>query len=111
MSALFHVTSVRNRQSIRRFGLDPARMGAAPGIAGSTRPEADGIFLAEQWDLDWFVGLNNTGGPVDVWQVDGVDADRLVGNGSGYFYLPGRIGAEQVTLVRRAAGAVDPARE
>ncbi|SDJ02514.1 hypothetical protein SAMN05444157_1340 [Frankineae bacterium MT45] len=100
VSTMFHVSSVRNRHSIQSYGLDASRMGAAPGIAGSTRPEAEGIFLsAEKWDVDWFVRMNNTGGPVDVWQVDGVDADRMVGNGSGYFYFPGRIAVDQLTLV------------
>jgi hypothetical protein len=32
---LYHVTSVRNRGSIRAHGLDWTRMGEAPGIAGS----------------------------------------------------------------------------
>jgi len=41
----FPVTSVRNRESILRNGLDPARMGAAPGIAGSRTPRANGIFV------------------------------------------------------------------
>ena len=99
---MFHVSSVRNRRSIQSFGLDASRMGAAPGIAGSTRPEADGIFLsADEWDADFFVRMNNTGGPVDVWQVDDVDADLLVDNGNGFFYLPGRIAADRLTLHQR----------
>ena len=99
---MFHVSSVRNRTSIRAYGLDVARMGAARGIAGSTRPEAQGVFLSsEEWDVDWFVRINNTGGPVDVWRVDDVDPDQLVGNGNGYFYLPGRIPADRLTLHRQ----------
>jgi hypothetical protein len=77
-------------------------MGAAPGIAGSTRPEADGVFLSsEDGDVDYFVRMNNTGGRVDVWQVDGIDADQMLDNGNGYFYLPGRIPADRITLVQR----------
>lgn len=99
---MFHVSSVRNRRSIEAYGLDVSRMGVAPGIAGSTRPEADGIFLStDEWDANYFVRMNNTGGPVDVWQVDGVDAELMLGNGTGYFYLPGRIPPDRVTLVRR----------
>ncbi len=97
----FHVTSVRNRESILRHGLDPARMGAAPGIAGSRTPEADGIFVARgTWEADWFVGMNNTGGPVDVWAVGGVDPFRLEDNGTGYLDVPGTVAADRLTLVR-----------
>lgn len=98
---MFHVSSVLNRRSIQSYGLDSSRMGAARGIAGSTRPEADGIFLVEdEWDVSYFVRMNNTGGPVDVWQVEGVDVDQMVDNGNGYFYLPGRIPVGQLTLVQ-----------
>lgn len=89
VSTLFHVTSVRNRSSIQSHGLDTSRMGAAPGIASSSRPEADGIFLCDEaFTVDFFVRMNNTGGSVDVWQVDGVDADQLVDNGNGFFTYP-----------------------
>jgi hypothetical protein len=98
---MFHVSSVRNRDSIRRHGLDASRMGAAPGIAGSSRPEAGGIFLcSDAFTAEFFVRMNNTGGPVDVWQVGGVDAGELRDNGNGFFYLPGGIAADRVTLVR-----------
>ena len=64
VSKMFHVTSVANRDSILRYGLDWSRMGAAPGIAGSRAQEAEGVFLAsDEFEADWFVG-----------------------NGSGYFY-------------------------
>jgi len=43
MARLFHVSSVANRDSILAYGLDWTRMGAAPGIAGSLAPEADGF--------------------------------------------------------------------
>lgn len=97
----FHVTSTLNRESVRRHGLDPGRMGAAPGIAGSTRPEADGVFLArDAFETDWFVDMNNTGGPVDVWRVDGVDPDLLQDNGNGHVYLPGTVPPARLALVR-----------
>jgi hypothetical protein len=97
---MFHVSSVLNRSSIQRHGLDSSRMGAAPGIAGSRRPEADGIFLCLDLSIvEWFIQLNNTGSPVDVWQVDGVDAEHLLDNGSGLHYLPGRIALDRITLL------------
>jgi hypothetical protein len=97
----FHVTSSLNRRSIEEFGLDWTRMSAAPGIAGSRAPEAEGCFLVDhEADVDWFVRMNNTGGPVDVWRVDGIDPARLVANGSGYYYLPARVPRQQLVLLR-----------
>ena len=100
MASRFHVTSVANRVSIRRHGLDWSRMGAARGIAGSAAPEVQGCFLAaDERDADWFVRLNNTGGPVDVWEVSGVDDGDLL-ELSGHAYLPARIHRGQLRLVR-----------
>jgi hypothetical protein len=48
--------------------------------------------------VDFFVRMNNTGGPVDVWAVSGTFEDQMIDNGSGFFYFPGRIPATQVTL-------------
>jgi hypothetical protein len=104
VSRLLHVSSTRNRESISRHGLDWARMGAARGIAGSERPEVDGIFLCRNdFEADWFVRMNNTGGPVDVWGVDGVDEAELVESGNGYAHLPARIPPGQLTLIEREA--------
>lgn len=95
-----------NRESIRAFGLDWTRMGAARGIAGSTCPEVDGIFLCtDEFTVDFFVRMNNSGGDVDVWQVDGIDRDELRDNGSGFEYLPAKISPDQVTLVRTDGAA------
>ena len=100
VASRFHVTSTANRDSIRRHGLDWRRMGAARGIAGSLAPEVEGCFLAEdEWTADWFVRLNNTGGPVDVWEVAGVDDGDLL-EFSGYAYLPATIHRGQLRLVR-----------
>ena len=97
----FHVTSVENRTSIQHHGLDWRRMGAAPGIAGSRCPEQEGCFLAfDEWTADYFVEMNNTGGPVDVWAVDGVDEETLVTSGEGYDYYPGVIPPARLRLVR-----------
>jgi hypothetical protein len=100
MSRFFHVTSALNRESILAHGLDWTRMGAAPGIAGSHEPEEDGVFLSgSEFDARWFVAMNNTGGPVDVWAVDGIDPEQLVTTQSGYDYFPGRIPSERLALV------------
>ena len=103
MPRMFHVSSAANRASIREHGLDWTRMQAARGIAGSRRPEADGIFLcADEHEAQYFVRLNNTGTAVDVWQVEGIDERALLPNGSGYFFLPARIPPERVSLLRTA---------
>lgn len=76
-------------------------MGAAPGIAGSRRPEVEGIFVCPgEETADFFLQINNTGGPVDLWSVDGIDEELLIDNGNGFLYLPGHIPAARVRLVR-----------
>lgn len=96
-----HVSSVLNRQSIAQHGLDWARMGDAPGIAGSRRPEVEGIFLCRgEEEAEFFLQINNTRGPVDLWSVDGIDERSLLDNGNGFVYLPGRVPAARVRLLR-----------
>ncbi|MFE5591409.1 hypothetical protein [Streptomyces sp. NPDC056549] len=100
-SDLFHVSSILNRRSIAQHGLDWARMSAAPGIAGSSRPEVEGIFVCRgEEEADFFLQINNTDGPVDLWSVHGIDEASLLDNGNGFVYLPDRIPAAQVRLVR-----------
>lgn len=83
-------------------GLDWTRMGAARGIAGSNEPEEDGVFLClDEFDAKYFVEMNNTGGPVDVWAIDGVDQEQLLMTQSGYNYFPARIPAEQLALIEQ----------
>jgi hypothetical protein len=99
MTHLFHVTSALNRESILAHGLDWTRMGAAPGIAGSSLPEEAGVFLCrDEFEAGFFVRINNTGGPVDVWSVTGIDDQQLITTGSGFRYFPARIPRSQVTL-------------
>lgn len=110
MACLFHVSSAANRDSIVAYGLDWARMGAAPGIAGSSAPEVDGVFLcADEFEAGFFVRMNNTGGPVDVWAVTGIDERDLAESGSGFRYYPAKIPPGQVALVERPDGEVAPA--
>ncbi|MGW5655143.1 hypothetical protein [Streptomyces humi] len=100
-STLFHVSSVLNRQSIAQHGLDWTRMGAARGIAGSRRPEVEGTFVCrDEEEAKFFFGINNTGGLVDLWSVEGIVEESLLDNGNGFFYHPGRIPAARVRLVR-----------
>ena len=95
------MSSSVNRESIRTHGLDFARMGAAHGIAGSRKAEQPGCFLAlSEHEMEWFVSMNNTGGPVDVWEVADVNEDVLVQSPEGHFYLPGVISRERLRLVR-----------
>ena len=77
-------------------------MGAAPGIAGSRRPEQEGCFLAaNEWERDWFIQMNNTGGSVDVWEVRGINADDLIQSPGGHYYFPGVIPATELRLIQR----------
>ena len=107
MAGYFHVTSSKNRDSIWRHGLDWTRMGASCGIAGSPTPEQDGIFLCRgEPETRFFISGNNTGGPVDVWEVDGVDAAELVESPEGFSLVPRQIPPSQLRMIRE--GIVDP---
>jgi hypothetical protein len=102
VTAVFHVTSSRNRESILTHGLDWSYMGAARGIAGSRQPEQEGCFLAlDEREADWFIEMNNTGGAVDVWQVKNVDPEELIESPEGHFFFPGVIRRDQIALVRQ----------
>ncbi|HET6296512.1 MAG TPA: hypothetical protein VFG33_24210 [Kribbella sp.] len=100
MTRLYHVSSSRNRGSIEAHGLDWSFMTTAAGIAGSPKPEVDGVFVClDRSTVDFFVRANNTGGPVDVWAIDDVDQSDLVETASGFSYLPACIGPEHLTLI------------
>jgi len=99
MARLYHVSSAVNRESILAYGLDWTRMGAAPGIAGSTSPEESGVFLCrDEGEALFFVDMNNTGGPVDVWQVTGIADQELITWESGFCYYPASIPPGQLSL-------------
>ena len=82
-------------------------MEAAPGIAGSLAPEVEGCFLCVDGELEaeWFIQMNNTGGPLDVWQVSGVDPDELVETSNGFVYVPRAVSKEDLVLVREGLSA------
>lgn len=97
----YHVSSVRNRESINRYGLDVSRMGLASGIAGSPTPEQQGSFLCfDEFTVDFFINMNNTGTAVDIWAVEGVDSSDLV-EVNGFSYCPRHIPPSQLQLVRQ----------
>lgn len=56
---------------------------------------------ADEFEPGMFVEMNNTGGPVDVWAVTGIDEEQLIEAGSGFSYYPAPIPPGQVTLVAR----------
>ena len=100
MTRLYHVSSSRNRDSIKAHGLDWSFMTTSAGIAGSREPEAEGVFVClDKFTVDFFVRMNNTGGPVDIWAIDDVDQTHLTDNGSGFTYLPTRIAPKHLTLL------------
>jgi hypothetical protein len=100
MPRLFHVSSTLNRESIQAHGLDWTRMGAAPGIAGSPTPEVAGIFLArDEFEVSFFLQMAESHGSLDVWAVEGIDAEQLVDNGSGFGYYPSNIPRSQLSLL------------
>jgi hypothetical protein len=98
-SAVFHATAVANRDSIHRHGLDWRRMGAAPGIAGSTRPELPGIFICDGMeDISFFLRMARCA--TDVWSVDAGGLWRETGP-SGWWVISQPIGPERLRLVAR----------
>jgi hypothetical protein len=102
VTTYFHVTSRRNRESIERHGLDWRHMGVAWGIAGSRRPEVDGVFLCrDDHEADFFFRMNAEGGELDVWAVDGVDEDELVESPNGFVYLPRPVAPADLRRVPR----------
>ena len=78
-------------------------MGAARGIAGAHSPEVQGIFLCvEDWEAQWFIEMNNTGGPVDLWEVAGVELrELLVSPEGGHQYIGRPIPPAAVHLLRQ----------
>jgi hypothetical protein len=76
-AAMYHASSSANRASIGTHGLDWTRMGAAPGIAGSRRPEVPAVFLCDDREsAEWFIRMatDTTYQPIveaaDIWRVD-----------------------------------------
>ena len=51
--------------------------------------------------------MNNTGGVVDVWAVDGIEERELVVSEEGYSYFPGRIPSDSLTLLEQDVSRED----
>ena len=95
-SPMFHATATANRESIRRHGLDWRRMGAAPGIAGSTRPELPAVFLCDsREDVSFFLRMARA--PADVWTVD-VGGLWVETGPDGWWIISQPVGPERLTL-------------
>ena len=81
-TVVYHVSSTRNRESIRRHGLDWKRMVDERGIAGSVGPEGACVFLADDLELaEWFVSMSREHHKfVDIWEVvlpDELDLEEI----------------------------------
>jgi hypothetical protein len=101
---LYHVSASVNRDSILSHGLDPARMGAALGIAGSPTAEAEGAFLARGLaEAHWFASFGAVT-PVDVWSVD-VCGLRIEVGDEGYLLCRARIPPSRLRLVATGEAA------
>jgi hypothetical protein len=77
-------------------------MGRVRGVAGSSYPEVDGVFLCrDEFEVDFFSGMNANDGPIDVWAVEGVSSTDLVESPEGFLYLPQPIARGRLTLWQR----------
>jgi hypothetical protein len=93
---MYHVTSVENRSSIEQWGLDWDRMGSAPGVAGSLKPEAPGIWLSEHPGDDFFVNMAHHA--VHEWEVD-VTGLWLELRPQGWWFTSERISPDRLRLL------------
>lgn len=57
--------------------------------------------MCDPFAVDFSVRMNKTSGPVDVWEVDGVDINQMRENSGVFSYLPGVISVDRITLVQR----------
>jgi len=97
---LYHLSPVENRDSIRAHGLDPSRMGAAPGLAGSERPEVTGVYVFDDpGEAKWWAGTmgerHRSG--LDLWQFTAQQA-QLAAGPDGFDHLTGTVAPEALRL-------------
>ena len=100
----FHASPSRNRDSIRRHGLDWRRM-TPPGIAGSRAAEWDGVFLCDSLEgAVWFAGMCREG-TADVWSAEIAEVwlegapDSDGGGGSNWMICPQPITPNRLQLI------------
>jgi hypothetical protein len=95
--AVYHATATVNRTSIRQHGLDWRRMGAACGIAGSTRPELPAVFVcADREDVSFFLRMARSSS--DVWCVD-VEGLWLESGPNGWWIISQPVPRDRLRLV------------
>lgn len=110
----YHVTSTRNRESIRRHGLDWTRMLDQPGIAGSPVAEGACVFLSRDLDeADFFVTISRSHHEsVDIWEATLPEDIDLWGDAppappygemDGFLYRTQPIPPDRVRLAKRCA--------
>jgi hypothetical protein len=111
MARLFHLSSRRNRESIEASGLDPARMKNVPGLAGSVRPEIDGVFVfVTIEDAEFFAGVAVGNHPegLDLWQIEDAaiptsehgEATGLPVGSRGYPFLPAPVSRDRIRCIK-----------
>jgi hypothetical protein len=55
-------------------------------------------------EVQWFAEtINNTGGPVDIWEVAGLALADLIESPNGHYWYPGTIPSAQMRLLRAGA--------
>ena len=94
-----HATAAANRESIYRHGLDWNRMGQAPGLAGSTRPELPATFICEDLD-DVSYLLHMAQVPTDIWSIQ-VDGLWLENGPTGWQVIGHPIASDRLALLVR----------
>jgi hypothetical protein len=58
------------------------------------------VFLCrDEFEAHFFVDMNNTGGPVDVWEVTGIAEHELITWETGFCYYPATIPPARLTLI------------
>jgi hypothetical protein len=62
----------------------------------------------EAAEVGFFVGMNNTGGPIDVWAVMGINEGQLIESGNGFRYYPAKVPPSQITRIERPADDAEP---
>lgn len=94
-----HATAVANRESIYRHGLDWNRMGRAPGLAGSTKPELPAIFVATDLGAVSYL-LHMSHVPLDIWAID-VDGLWLENGPTGWDVISRPVSRDRLSLLVR----------
>jgi hypothetical protein len=53
----------------------------------------------DEFEVQWFAEtINNTGGPVDIWEIEGLTFADLTESPSGHYWYPGTASSAQLRL-------------